>query len=162
MDAGLDLSHVMNTLEALLLGLIGPQGQSPHPPCSAGIPTQPYFPAWLALRAGSADLLPGPAARRIVSWRTERAVVDPQAALEIVGRKPRSVTLDECRALLDHWNRKSPTAVSFGSADDAERGRYDEWQRRFEEVHAQLTADLSRFAGAGDLYLGWTAWYGDE
>jgi len=162
MDAALDLSHVMNTLEALLLGLVGPQGQSPHAPCSAEIPTQPYFLAWLALRAGSADLLPGPSARRIVSWRTERAVVAPQAAMEIVGRKPRSVTLDECRALIDHWNRKSPPAVSLGPADDAERARYDDWQRRFEEVYAQLTADLSGTAGRGDRYIGWTAWYGDE
>ena len=76
--------------------------------------------------------------------------------------RPRTVTLDECRALIDHWNRKSSTAVYLGPADAAERGRYDEWQRRFEEVYAQLTADLSRFAGRGDLYTGWTAWYGDE
>lgn len=162
MDAGLDLSHVLNTLEALLLGLIGPQGQSPFPPGRAEIPTQPYFPAWLALRAGSADLLPGPAARRIVSWRRDRAVVDPRAALEIVDRKPRSVTLDECRALIDHWNRKSPTAVYLGAADDAERGRYDGWQRRFEEVYGQLCADLKDYAGRGEFTLGWTAWYGDE
>jgi len=162
MDAGLDLSHVMSTLEALLLGLIGPQGQSPHPPCSAEIPTQPYFPAWLALRSGSADLLPGPAARRVVSWRSDRAVVDPKAAREIVDRKPRAVSLDECRALIDHWNHKSSTAVYLGPADDAERDRYDGWLRRFEAVYVQLTADLSRYAGRGDFYLGWTAWYGTE
>src|SRR3954466_2776260 len=75
MDAGLDLSHVMNTQEALLLGLIGPKGQSPHAPCSAEPPPPPSSPAWLALGAGSAELLPGPAARRTVSWRRERAVI---------------------------------------------------------------------------------------
>jgi hypothetical protein len=162
MDAGLDLSHVMNTLEALLLGLIGPQGQSPHPPCSAEIPTQPYFEAWLALRAGSPDLLPGPAARRVVSWRTERAVVGPKDAKEIVDRKPRAVTIDECRALIDDWNRRSTTQRYLGPSDASERVRYEEWQDRFEEVYAQLTADLKRFSERGELYIGWTAWYGHE
>jgi hypothetical protein len=131
MDPALDLSHVMSTLEALLLGLIGPQGQSPFPPCSAEIPTHPPFDAWLAIRAGSADLLPGPAARRVVSWRTPRAVVSPEDA----------------RKILD------------GAAD---RGRDAGEQRRFEEVYAQLTADLKRFADRGDFYIGWTTRYAPE
>lgn len=162
MDAGLDLSHVMNTLEALLLGLIGPKGQSPFPPCSAELPTQPYFPAWLALRSGSADLLPSPSATRIISWRTARAAVGPDAAREILAREPRTVPVNECRALIDRWNQSSQTQTYLGAADDAERGRYDEWQRRFEEVYQQLTADLRRFADRGEVYLGWTAWYGYE
>jgi hypothetical protein len=152
MDAALDLSHVMNTLEALLLGLIGPEGQSPHPPRSAELPTQPYFEAWLSLRAGSPDLLPGPSARRVVSWRTPRAVVDPARAKEILARGPREIPFDECRSLL----------APGPPPDAAERARYDGWQRRFDEVYRQLSTDLQRTAERGDFYLGWTAWYGTE
>jgi len=154
-DAGLDLSHVMNSLEALLLGLIGPDGQSPHPPRAAELPTPPCFEAWLSLRTGSADLLPGPAARRVVSWRRPRAIVDALQAKEILGRGPRAVSFDDCRALHEKWHPAAPI-----SPDD--RGRYDEWQRRFEEVAAQLTADLRVYAERGDCYVGWMAWYGHE
>lgn len=162
MDAALDLSHVMNALEALLLGLIGPQGQSPHPPYSAELPAQPYFEAWLSLRSGSPDLLPGPEARRSVSWRTPRALVPPIEALQILGRQARAVTFDDCRALIDRWNRGSSRQRFLAPADDAERGRFGQYQKRFEEAYAQLSGDLRRIAERGDVYMGWTAWYGHE
>ncbi len=37
-----------------------------------------------------------------------------------------------------------------------------EYQKRFREVLAQMKLDLLRFAERGDVYLGWSAWYGYE
>jgi hypothetical protein len=158
----LSLSHVMNTLEALLLGLIGREGQSPAAPHSLEIPTQPYTEAWLAIAAGTADLLPGPAVKRVVAWRINRAVVLPPRANEIAGGKPRKAGLDECRALVEHWNRASAFSRTVGPADLDERRRFDQWQKRFHEVLAQMKLDLRRFADRGEVYLGWSAWYGYE
>ncbi|MBV8881421.1 MAG: hypothetical protein JO332_15755 [Planctomycetaceae bacterium] len=154
----LSLSHLMSSLEALLLGLIGPEGQSPAAPHHLEIPNQPYTEAWLALASGSADLLPGPAAKRIVAWRTNRAVVLPAQAKEIAAGKPREAGLDECRALLEHWNRKSPVPRA---ADDAPVP-FEDWQQRFRAVLAQMKLDLHRFAERGEIYVGWVAWYGYE
>jgi len=158
----LALSQIMTTLEALLLGLIGPQGQSPLAPRTEELPTQPYFEAWLATASGSADLVPGPAARRTIAWRTTRACVLPDQAKEIAAAATREITLDWCRALIDHWNRKSTTHKFLGPADDAERTRFAEWQPRFHEVLARLKADLRGYAERGEVYLGWTGWYGHE
>lgn len=158
----LSLSHLMTTLEALLLGLIGPDGQSPAAPHSLEIPNQPYTEAWLALAAGSADLLPGPAAKRIVAWRTNRAVVLPAQAKEIASGKPREAGLDECLALIDHWNRKATVLRAVGPGDDPARTQFEAWQKRFREVLAQMKLDLHRFAGRGEVYVGWVAWYGYE
>jgi len=158
----LSLSHVMSTLEALLLGLIGRDGQSPVAPHSLEIPTQPYTEAWLALAAGTPDLLPGPAVKRVVAWRTNRAVVLPSQAIEIAGGKPREAGLDDCRALIERWSRTSLITRRVGPTDDDERRRFDEWQKRFREVLAQMKLDLRRFAERGEIYLGWSAWYGYE
>jgi hypothetical protein len=152
----------MSTLEALLLGLIGPDGQSPAAPYAHEIPTQSYFEGWLACVARSADLLPGPAAARTVSWRFPRAVVLPPQAKEIAERKAKDVPLEEVRALIEHWHRKSTSKPSLAAVDDEERARYEDWQRRFREVFAKLQTDLRRFATQGRIYLGWTAWYGYE
>jgi len=158
----LSLSHVMSTLEALLLGLIGPEGQSPAAPHTLEIPTQPYTEAWLAIATGSGDLLPGPGVKRVVAWRTNRAVVLPAQAKEIATAKPREAGLDECRALVEEWNRTSTVIRQVGAADDDERTRFDGHQKRFREVLAQMKLDLRRFAERGDVYLGWSAWYGYE
>lgn len=158
----MSLSHLMNTLETLLLGLIGPQGQSPAAPHSLEIPNQPYTEAWLAIASGSADLLPGAAASRIVAWRTNRAVVTPAKAAEIAAARPREAGFDECRNLIDHWNRSSPIKRMTGAGDDAERAAFDQWQKRFREVLAQMKLDLRRFSERGEVYVGWTAWYGYE
>jgi hypothetical protein len=160
--ASLALSQVMGTLEVLLLGLIGPEGQSPVAPYAHEIPTQPYFEGWLACVAKTADLLPGPAAARTLSWRFARAVVLPPQAKELAERKAKDVTLDEIRALVEHWHRKSPSRPFIGAADDEERGRYFDWQHGFREVFRKLQSDLRRFASQGRIYLGWTAWYGYE
>jgi hypothetical protein len=158
----LSLSHVMNTLEALLLGLVGREGQSPAAPHSLEIPTQPYTEAWLALATGTADLLPGPAARRVVAWRTHRAVVLPPQANEIAKEKPQEAGFDDCRALVERWNRTSTLSRKLGPGDDDERRRFDGCQARFREVLAQMKLDLRRFSERGEIYLGWSAWYGYE
>jgi len=155
----LSLSHVMNALEALLLGLLGREGQSPAAPHSLAIPTQPYTEAWLALATGTADLLPGPAAGRVVAWRTNRAVVLPPLANEIARGKPREAGFDDCLALIERWNRTSTFSRKVGIGDD-ERGRFDGWQARFREILAQMKLDLRRFSERGEIYLGWSAWYG--
>lgn len=160
--ASLALSHVMSTLEALLLGLIGPEGQSPVAPYAHEIPTQPYFDGWLACVAKTADLLPGPAATRTLSWRFARAVVPPAQAKQIAERKVRDVPLDEVRALVEQWHRKSDNKPFLGKVDDEERERYADWQHGFREVYSKLQSDLRRFAAQGRIYLGWTAWYGYE
>lgn len=158
----LSLSHVMSSLEALLLGLIGPEGQSPAAPHALEIPDQPYTEAWLALASGTADLLPGAAAKRIVAWRTNRAVVLPAQAKEIAAGKPLEAGFDDCRALLEQWNRESPVQRAVGPADDAARALFDGWQPRFRAVLAQMKLDLHRFAERGDVHVGWIAWYGYE
>ena len=158
----LSLSHIMSILEALLLGLIGPEGQSPAAPHSLDIPTQPYTEAWLAIAAGSADLLPGPAVQRVIAWRTNRAVVLPAQAKEIATARPREAGLDECRALIEQWNKTSTITRQVEAADDDARTRFDGYQKRFREVLAQMKLDLRRFAERGDIYLGWSAWYGYE
>jgi hypothetical protein len=158
----LSLSHVMNTLEALLLGLVGPDGQSPVAPHRLEIPTQPYTEAWLAIAGGTPDLLPGPAVKRVVAWRTNRAVVLPLQANEIAGGKPREAGLDECRAMVERWGRPSMVPRRVERADPDERTPFDNWQKRFREVLAQMKLDLRRFAERGEIYLGWSACYGYE
>jgi len=158
----LDFSHLMNLLESLLLGLIGPEGQSPFAPHRVEIPTRPYFAAWLAAATGSADLLPGPAAARIVAWRTNRAVVLPAQAKDIAAGKPRNATLDDCRRVIEDWNRRSPSGQHPEPAPDDERARFVGWENEFRPVLAQLKLDLRRFADRGETYVGWTAGTDDE
>src|SRR5438105_4353991 len=83
----------------------------------------------LALPTGSADLLPGPAVKRTVAWRTNRAVVLPAQAKEIATARPREAGFDECRALIEHWNRKSTITRQVEAADDDARTRFDGYQK---------------------------------
>lgn len=159
-DPALTLAHAVDTFEVLLLGLIGPEGQSPHAPRSAELPNQPYFETWLALAFGHAGLLPGPDAAPIASVRRPpRACLRPAQVKALAARYPRgAVDVEVLRARL--------TASNAGrflvSLDAAERARYERWETRFREVAERLHADLGAFAARGEAYLGWMTWTGDE
>ena len=161
-DPGLELIHAIDTFEVLLLGLIGPEGQSPHAPCSAELPNQPYFEAWLARAMDHPNLLPGPGATQGVGRRQPRAWLRPAQVRALAGTRPRPVDFDACRAQIREWNAASDVERFLGPPDDAERARYAGWQARFQEVADRLRADLAAFASRGEAYVGWMTWIGDE
>jgi len=57
-SASLALSWCMSGLEAALLGLVGPQGQHPHPQRSIALPNRGDFEAWLVAVTDCPDLVP--------------------------------------------------------------------------------------------------------
>jgi hypothetical protein len=154
-DRDRDLVHAVDTFEVLLLGLIGPEGQSPHAPRSLELPNQPYFEAWMALAFDHPNLLPGPDAVQVVGRRQPRAWLGPAQVRALAEARPRGIVdVEACRAR---------TAGRFLVAlDVAERARYERWEARFREVAEQLHADLKAFAARGAAYVGWMTWTGDE
>lgn len=161
-DVSLDLSWVMDSLEVLLLGLIGSEGQSPVAPRRAEIPLQSFLPAWLVLATGCPNLLPGPAATQTVSWRTPRAYLLPSQMRDLLELPPREVSPEECRTLIESWNAHAEIKLWVGTLDRAQRDHYAACQARFREVWEQLRSDLKGHAQRGEIYVGWTAWYGYE
>lgn len=161
-DIALDLSHVMNAIEVLLLGLIGPEGQSPAAFGHVEIPTQPYFEAWLRAATGSTNLVPSIESTQTISWRTARAYLLPVQAEKVAALEPRDVPFEACCDVLRRWNARSTSKVWVGATDPAERHRYEDWQPVFFEGLVQLRAGLKDIAERDEIYLGWTTWYGYE
>jgi hypothetical protein len=161
-DVSLDLSQVMDGIEVLLLDLIGPEGQSPVARGQVELPTQPYFTAWLVASTGCPNLVPSLDATQAIGWRTDRAYLYPAQAKAVSELEPRDVTFEACCDVLRTWNARSSTKVWIGSADPTERHRYDAWQAAFTEGLVQLQSGLAETVERGEIYLGWTTWYGYE
>jgi hypothetical protein len=161
-DVSLDLSHVMNSIEVLLLGLIGPEGQSPVAFGHIEIPTQPYFEAWLTAATGCKNLIPNIESTQTIAWRTDRAYLFPGQAQQAAAFEAREVPFEMCCDVLRRWNAGSTSQGWIGATDPAERHRYEDWQPCFTEGLVQLQAGLSEIADRGEIYLGWTTWYGYE
>lgn len=155
-DASLDLHHAVESIERLLLGLIGPDGRSPKAPRSVGIPLTPLFEPWLFLATGCANLVPGPAATQTIEWRQTRAYLRPAQVKALALAEAREVSLEDCHAQIRNWNRSSPVG------EDLVRSFYAAEDGRFREVLSGLRMDLRDFASRGEGYIGWTAWYGYE
>lgn len=155
-DASLDLIQAVESIERLLLGLIGPQGQSPTAPRSVEIPLTPLFEPWLFLATGCANLVPNPAATQTIGWRQSRAYLRPPQVKALAGADVRDVRLEDCHAQIRTWNKSSPVGA------DLVRSFYAAENDRFREVLSGLQADLKAYASRGEGYIGWTAWYGDE
>lgn len=161
-DVGLDLSHIMDDVEVLLLGLIGPEGQSPVGRCSVEVPTQPYLAAWLRAATGTPNLVPNAESTQVLSWRTDRAWLPPAQAGQLAELEPRDVSYEACCSVLRRWNDRSSTKVWIPSSDPQESRRYEEWQVCFVEALHQLQSGLGEIAERGEVYLGWTTWTGYE
>ena len=156
-DVSLDLSFAVGYLEVLLLGLIGPEGQSPVPPYSARVPATSYLEAWLAAGAGTANLVPCPVSTQIVSWRTPRAFLRPAEMKDLPS--PREVGVQECYQLVTAWNETSSTKRFVTMPDAADEAAWLDSRRHYDAALEELTRDLKLFAERGDVYLGWTASY---
>jgi len=158
----LDLSTMMDSIEVLLLNLIGPEGQSPIGPGQIELPTQPFFEAWLAASTGCLNLLPNIESTQTIAWRTHRAYLLPHQVKAVAEMEARDVSFRTCCAVLQRWNSRSSTKVWVGAEDPAEQHRYDLWQAAFTEGLVRLQMGLSETAEQGEVYLGWTTWSGYE
>jgi hypothetical protein len=161
-DAALDLTWCMSGLEAALLGLIGPQGQTPYPQHQIGLPLQPYFEDWLVTVTECPDLIPHPHSTQLVGWHTYvRAWLSPAQIAKLPATEP-DLSYDGCRAAIERANRKRMAHLWIGAPSDIEHAAYNNYQKRFREVLAELRRDLAEFAARGLAYVGWTAYYGYE
>jgi hypothetical protein len=160
-DVSLDLFQAVESIERLLLGLIGPAGQSPVAPRSVEIPLTPLFESWMFLATGCANLVPNPASKQTIQWQQTRAFLRPAQVKALAVAEVRDVAVDDCRAQIEAWNDTEAVKRGLASIED-DRRTYGAVNARFREVLSGFQADLKAYASRGEGYIGWTAWYGYE